>query len=111
MIGIACLVQPLPLAGEVDALGSAIARQSAAGGGSLHNMTRGDTRTPTLPRKRERERASVVILIGPKVILLIPVSDARIDRGIQHVDGEVGEHDHHRDQHHEILHDRVVAPA
>ena len=35
---------PLPLAGEVDALGSAIARQSAAGGGLF-----GDHETPTPP--------------------------------------------------------------
>jgi enoyl-CoA hydratase/carnithine racemase len=47
---------PLPLAGEVDALGSAIARQSAAGGGilSICADTRGNTPTPTLPRRRER---------------------------------------------------------
>jgi DNA polymerase-1 len=39
---------PLPLAGEVDALGSALARQSAAGGG-LDLFTRGDTPTPPSP--------------------------------------------------------------
>src|SRR6266436_1539885 len=39
---------PLPLAGEVDALGSALARQSAAGGG-LDLFTRGDAPTPPSP--------------------------------------------------------------
>src|SRR5260370_32334536 len=56
------LGSPLPLAGEVDALGSAIARQSAAGGGRSIPSTSafcGSTPTPTLPRKRERERTSV----------------------------------------------------
>ena len=43
---------PLPLAGEADA-------QSAAGGGSLRELQHplcGNTPTPTLPRKREREK-------------------------------------------------------
>jgi hypothetical protein len=41
---------PLPLAGEVGS-------QSDPGGGSLHTVTRGNTPTPTLPRKREREHS------------------------------------------------------
>src|SRR4051812_19009054 len=49
--GAAGLAAPLPLAGEVDA-------RSAAGGGSLNPTTRGGTPTPTLPRKRERERTA-----------------------------------------------------
>ena len=39
---------PLPLAGEG-------AERSEAGGASLGNGIRGETPTPTLPRKRERE--------------------------------------------------------
>ena len=57
---------PLPLAGEVDALGSAIARQSASGGGKSVLSTSafcGSTPTPTLPREeRERERTSVAVM-------------------------------------------------
>ncbi|MGF6426773.1 hypothetical protein ABIE91_001993 [Bradyrhizobium elkanii] len=49
------------LAGEADARGSALARLSAAGGGSLHGGIRGDTPTPALPRKRERERSSCAV--------------------------------------------------
>jgi hypothetical protein len=49
----ACL--PLRLAEEVDGLGSAVARLSTAGGGSLSTGACGDTPTPG-PPKRERER-------------------------------------------------------
>jgi hypothetical protein len=54
----ACL--PLPLAGEVDALGSAIARRSAAGGGNLsaNSSIRGESPTPALARKRGRGSAA-----------------------------------------------------
>src|ERR1035437_3402240 len=46
------LTSPLPLAGEVAAL-----EERGGGGNSLHanSANRGDTPTPTLPRKRERE--------------------------------------------------------
>jgi hypothetical protein len=49
------LASPLPLAGEVDALSSAIARKSAAGGGRrTHPPARlPGAPTPTLPRTRE----------------------------------------------------------
>ena len=44
-------------------LGSAIARQSAAGGGkpipTTSSVFCGSTPTPTLPRKRETERTSI----------------------------------------------------
>src|ERR1700690_2598316 len=45
------VTSPLPLAGEIDALGSAIARLSAAGGGRPIRSTAfcGTTPTPTLP--------------------------------------------------------------
>jgi hypothetical protein len=55
---------PLPLAEEVDALRSAIARQSVAGEGKPILLSTsafcGSAPTPTLPRKRERERISAV---------------------------------------------------
>jgi hypothetical protein len=55
----ACL--PLPLAGQVDALGSAVARLSAAGGGSFSTSSTSAERAPTpaLPRKRGRGSAAV----------------------------------------------------
>ena len=42
------------------------------GGGSLHSgsVARGDTPTPTLPRKRERERTFFVVAINPNFIML-----------------------------------------
>src|SRR5437764_15035644 len=43
--------------------------------------------------------------------LLIPIPDARVDRGVKHVDGEVCDHHDHGDQHHEVLDDRLIAPA
>ena len=67
--------QPLPLAGEAQAAigGRPYARTpklsfgygEAPGGGSLHSgsVARGDTPTPALPRKRERERAELGVAI------------------------------------------------
>src|ERR1700682_3686460 len=51
------LTSPLPLAGEVAAL-----EERGGGGHSLHtgSVTRCGTPTPALPRKRERERMSVM---------------------------------------------------
>src|ERR1700733_15262824 len=55
------ITSPLPLAGEVAALGSAIARQSAAGGGKVYPppdwVVCGSTPPPNPPRRRERGRS------------------------------------------------------
>ena len=42
------------------------------GGGSLHSgsVARGDTPTPTLPRKRERERTFLAVAINPNFMML-----------------------------------------
>src|SRR5215510_15273371 len=39
------------------------------------------------------------------------VLDARIENDVQHVDDEIGNHHHDGDEHHQILHDWIVAPA
>src|ERR671917_894040 len=41
---------------------------------------------------------------------LVRVPDARVERGVEHVHGEVHDHHHDGDEHHQVLHDRVVAP-
>ena len=47
-------------------------RREAPGGGSLHtgSIIRGDTPTPALPCKRERERTSLVVAIKANLITL-----------------------------------------
>src|SRR5919198_3723865 len=47
--------------------------REARGGGSLHSVSvaRGDTPTPTLPRKRERERTFFVVAIKSNFIVLL----------------------------------------
>ena len=47
-------------------------RREAPGGGSLHSgsVARGDTPTPALPRKRERERTFFVVAIKSNFIML-----------------------------------------
>jgi hypothetical protein len=47
-------------------------RREAPGGGSLHSssVARGDTPTPTLPRKRERERTFFVVAMKPNFIMV-----------------------------------------
>ena len=38
-------------------------------------------------------------------------TDARVERRVEQIDEEVHEHDNDGDEHHQVLHDRVVAPA
>jgi len=63
LVGAAGTLLPLPLAGEVGT-------RSVTGGGSFHanSVTRGDTPTPALPRKRERGKkgyfASALYLVS-----------------------------------------------
>src|SRR4030095_16585804 len=44
-------------------------------------------------------------------IVLIRVLDARVEDHVGHVDQEIDRDHHEGDQHHQVLHDRVVAPA
>src|SRR5262245_24172955 len=39
------------------------------------------------------------------------VLDARVERDVGHVDDEVDQHHHDGDEHDQVLHDRIVAPA
>src|SRR3989475_5402166 len=41
---------------------------------------------------------------------LATIAHARVEHAVEHVDEEVAEDHHDGDEHHEVLHDRVVAP-
>src|SRR5207244_7385951 len=41
---------------------------------------------------------------------LTAIADARVEDAVQHVDQQVGEDHHDGDEHHEVLHDRIVPP-
>ena len=60
------VASPLQLAGEVGSH----RRCDPGGGNSLHTngLTRGGTPTPTLPRKRERERSSDAVATEPDLV-------------------------------------------
>src|SRR5258708_36066752 len=55
-------------------------------------------------------KSRVAIFASP-LPALIGVLDARIQRRVQHVDDEVYRDNDDRDEHHEILNHRIVAPA
>src|SRR5437868_9087666 len=40
----------------------------------------------------------------------LAIADARVEHTVQHVHEEVRQNHHDGDEHHEVLHDRVVAP-
>src|SRR5712692_5703169 len=54
---------------------------------------------------------SIVLNLASLLTALIGVLDARIQGRVQHVDDEVNRDNDHRDEHHEILNHRIIAPA
>src|SRR5262249_12259843 len=75
-----------------------------------------------LRQMRYRSRAKRPCAVAPALtssaskssVLIVRTSalrifDARVEDGIEHVDREIDEHDDRGHEHHEILHDRVVA--
>src|SRR5712691_9682426 len=54
---------------------------------------------------------SRVAIFRSLLTALISVLDARIQGRVQHVDDEVNRDNNHRDEHHEILNHRIIAPA
>src|SRR5580704_1737851 len=41
---------------------------------------------------------------------LVAIADARVEEAVEHVHHQVREDDHDRDEHHQVLNDRVVPP-
>jgi hypothetical protein len=67
------LASPLPLAGEADAL-----EERGGWGLSPHRESQcGGTPTPTLPRKRERERSADVAAPWPSYAIALPLAGSR----------------------------------
>src|SRR5271168_3920344 len=60
-------------------------------------------------RTAERVGWRVVMDMLPSREMLPGEPDARIDVGVQHVDDQVDQHDHHPRQHHDALHQREIA--
>src|SRR5262245_57588618 len=54
-----------------------------------------------------RGRAPAATAISAR---LTAIADARIENAVEHVDEQVAEDHDHGDEHHEVLHDGIVAP-
>src|SRR5687768_2510225 len=57
-----------------------------------------------------RARAPRAVAGSSTVAWLAAIAHPRVEETVEHVHEEVGEDHHHRDEHDQVLHDRIVAP-